>query len=570
MNTRIQRMSAAFFALCMLCAGSAFADGRTDIGLFPNTNTFESYTGPITNFFNGWYASDEDQSAIIASNYTYTTCSKPVPSATHNRVLQLNTQGTTLTNKIDPTSVASQLAYVDSMVKFVASEDKPPVLAFNADPALDIKSAVYIDSNAFLMVYHGLDRGDGLLTNRAVAKIDSLPALNTNEWYRLTIVFDAQGHVAEVADCEMFQVKLNGVPVTNSAAYEDGWLDTFNNTGMLPSTSSAGTWFRSAQKSSNTDAKKITAVAFQGTGYIDDLLVTTQTPDYTYTAPFFTLTLNLGPNGSHNAPGNSIQVASGDTTNITFTADGWYLINALTNNGSAVDAAHDEQSYLLAIGPVSSDRSVDATFYLKQYQVTPDAVANSTRNPSAPWMVNRGASAEAVYTASAWYRVTGLNPGGVGAGNNIATAQVAVVTSATNLSATVTKLADQTYGSTTVPTDWFLGWASGTESLYDNSPLTVEQEYLLNVNPFISETAEFAIKGITVVDPDVNVEVGLQVNSADHTNIIGHLTLLGTPGLPATTWTTNGTPLNGDVFTNGTYTFTFPTNFNTIFKAEIK
>jgi hypothetical protein len=367
----------------------------------------------------------------------------------------------------------------------------------------------------------------------------------------------------------MFQVLIDGVPVTNSAAYSPTWSNQFHTTGTLPSLpSSDGTWFRSGDGSENP--KKITAVAFQGKGYIDDLVVGTAAPDYTYVQSFFTLTLNLGPNGYHSAPGNSIQVASGDTTNITFTADGYYLIDALTNNGSAVGAAHDEQSYLLPIGPVTSDRSVDATFYLKQYLVTPDAVVNSTRSPLSPWLVNRGASAQAVYTASPWYRVTGLTPGGVGAGNNIATAQVAIVTSDTNLSATVTKLADQTYGSTVVPTDWFLGWAPSNESLFDNSPLTVEQEYLLDINPFISETVDFAIKGITVVDPDAVVEVGLQVNSANHTNIIGYLTLLGTPGLPATTWTTNGTPLNGAVFTNGTYTFTFPTNFNTIFKAEIK
>lgn len=570
MNTRIKRVSAAFFALCMLCAGSAFAD-RTDIGSFPNTNTFESYTGPITNFFNGWYASADDQSEIVASNYTYTACSKPVPSATHNRVLQLKTQGTTLTNKITQTSVASQLAYVDTMVKFEVSLDKPPVLTlFSGTGSPDIKAAVYLDTNKNLVVYHGVDTGGGVVNATAVSPILT-QTLSTDQWYRVTLVYDARGS-GEDGTCEMFQVKIDGVPVTNSAAYDDGWLQYFteHNGGALPATSETGTWFRSAQVADVDLCKSVTAIAFQGKGYLDDLLVTTQTPSYTYDASFFTLTLNLGPHGSHSAPGNSIQVASGDTTNITFTADGWYLIDALTNNGSAVGAAHDAQSYLLAIGPVSSDRSVDATFYLKQYLVTPDAVANSTRNPSSPWMVDRGASAEAVYTASPWYRVTGLTPGGVGAGNSIATAQVVHVTSATNLSATVTKLADQTYGSTTVPTDWFLGWASGTESLYDNSPLTVEQEYLLNVNPFISETAVFAIKGITVVDPDVNVEVGLQINSADHTNIIGHLTLLGTPGLPATTWTTNGTPLNGDVFTNGTYTFTFPTNFNTIFKAEIK
>jgi len=69
---------------------------------------------------------------------------------------------------------------------------------------------------------------------------------------------------------------VNGAVVTNPAAYAEGWKSQFAPTGLLPATSPSGTWFRSA--TADGMAKKLTALRFVGSAYLDDLVVTAADP----------------------------------------------------------------------------------------------------------------------------------------------------------------------------------------------------------------------------------------------------------------------------------------------------
>ena len=117
--------------------------------------------------------------------------------------------------------------------------------------------------NSNLAVYHGVAASDGtLLSNTVEATTLSLDLTN---WYRVTMTIDATT-TNQAYSLAMFQVALNGVRVTNPAAYNDGWKSQFESTGVLPPPDVTGTWFRLA--TTNGVAKRLKAICFTGAGYL--------------------------------------------------------------------------------------------------------------------------------------------------------------------------------------------------------------------------------------------------------------------------------------------------------------
>ena len=370
----IRRMSTALFALGMLGAGSAFAAGRTDTNTVPYRESFENLVawGGYTNvaITNGWYSDlTTDQSVITNLLYTNAftaACGLPLPGVTHTNVLQLNTGSATLTNSFGGGfAMVNNITYMDTMVYFVTSDQAPSTCTTNDS---GIKAAVYVDTaTTNLVVYHGVLQAWpssvwAYNTNEILAC-----GINTGAWCRLTIAFDATCVTGTLSNVEMFQVKTNGVAVKSPNAYNDNWKTLWQKgSDTVPQFSTTGTWFRSAMAPSAT-SKTLTAIAFQGAGYIDDLVVSPDTPAGFSTSYLLTVVNNR--NGSSYFGGTNaltqVTVANGTGTNIVYTANAWFAIAALYTNGVNVTAAQNVSIYTQQLAGINANVSNNVTFAQK-------------------------------------------------------------------------------------------------------------------------------------------------------------------------------------------------------------
>ena len=528
MTSTRQYMLQAALALIMLSGSATFAQTRTDSSYsnMPNYHaSFEhlapwggSYTN--INISNGWYSSSpEDQSVITnLGTYAFSSCTLPLPTSTHTNVLHLATQGTILTNDftlghdgLSGYDMSSQIIYMDTMIQFVASESAPAALITRdaTDALLGIKASVYADVSTNLIIYCGTCDTYGYTISNVL--VNTGIRLNATNWYRLTIAFDASftSH-NDIPNIEVFQILINGVAVTNSTGYAfDNTWQTYATSGYLPTPDavsqggatppSSGTWFLSANCKQGS-SRKLTAIAFQGTGYIDDLVVTNGAPTYTLAQSSFLITVNFSGNGSASTNGLAALLGSPSTfssagiTSIVYTAQDWYRINTLqVSNSLSVAAAQGVKVYTQMLGTVTGDITNTVAFY----------------QPAA----------------------TNINP-----------------------------------GYTNVSTAWLAAWGQPeSTSLHNNGAFNLQQEYLLNVNPFIAEVYGFNVTAFAVTNATVAVSVSLTTNAVPYASTLhGTLALYGQTNLTSAFTQVGTTNLSGS-------TATFHVNStNTFYRAAIQ
>jgi hypothetical protein len=298
-----------------------------------------------------WSGGVDDISAIVAGTPVEPNGGYPLPLATHDKVLQLDTEGGTLTNALTTAaSFENEAVYVDSLIKFVPSED----LAVIDDDG--VKMAVYAyaveegdNVSTNLAIYHGgVTSGGFSYTTNAVTDL----AIDASAWYRLTIVLANDGN-KETA--QGFKVYINGVLLTNDSAYAgEAWTD-ISDTDLEAGPDNDGTWFISAC----SDPDLLTDVAslqFRGTGFVDDLVIGAGDPMDQGGPPVgsYEVTQTVGANGSSSDPTSPIMVTVGQSTNLTYTANEFYRIASLTVNDTAVTDAAGQQSYELAVNAASA------------------------------------------------------------------------------------------------------------------------------------------------------------------------------------------------------------------------
>ncbi|MDD5705454.1 MAG: hypothetical protein PHR35_05980, partial [Kiritimatiellae bacterium] len=309
---------------------------------------------------NGWYSGPNDASYVTNMTYTYspvTGVSYPLTNSAHSRVLRLNTEGDTLTNDVANGTFTGGTIWLDTMVQFVPSEDLPTTLTNDNT----IKAAVLAyasETSTNLVVYHGTYAAGVGASNRTFTTTSKV--IDPGAWYRLTV---AMAGVTSDNTWEAFQVRVDGVLLTNSAAYGDDWNDVFTTTGP----SANGTWFLTAGRGigGNSGAPtEIQSLGFQGTGYLDDLVVTNADPFYV--APplgeNFLITQVIGAHGGADPDETSITIAAGGTTTIVYTAAQWYRIAALDVNGTPVAEAAGTNEYAWTIANADKNYSNNVSF----------------------------------------------------------------------------------------------------------------------------------------------------------------------------------------------------------------
>jgi hypothetical protein len=213
-------------SLLGISAAAAFAQSTASL---PYEEDFSTWTADAAVYGQApaaWTVNAEDGSTITALE------------GDAGNVLALNTDGQTLqvnfddNGTVDNDMEANDL-YVDAMVKFVISEDDPAAI-----PA-DVKTAVWLNANSNLVVYHGM-----VVDQTTVATTTTFNVvLDPEQFYQLRIktAWD------DIAYAPYFKYYIDGVALADSENTE---------------------WFLSAYGN-----QFLQGLAFQGTGMVDDIAV---------------------------------------------------------------------------------------------------------------------------------------------------------------------------------------------------------------------------------------------------------------------------------------------------------
>jgi hypothetical protein len=218
------------------------------------TETFESYPdGFDVRGTNGWLAASSTNavvttnSSLVSSLASYSEgCGYPVPSAGHDKVLEMNGA---VGNYFD--TPTNQIVWVDYMTQPVFGELP------SDESALDgLQTAVGFTFEGHPAVWH-CDLAGG--SNRwAVVDDVTVPE---NEWVRVTFKLDYQTVDTVNKKC-YFQVRVDGNLITNTFAWTSN--DGAGTTG--------GSWFPMS-----SDPDRFSQVSFRAEA-LDDFLVTTNNP----------------------------------------------------------------------------------------------------------------------------------------------------------------------------------------------------------------------------------------------------------------------------------------------------
>jgi hypothetical protein len=213
-----------------------------------------------------WSSTGGDLSVITnMGDYGYTATSLPLTSDTHTNVVQLATEGGMLSFTNGASVGFGDLGsyplegplYVDAMVRFVLSDSDPTESSITNDT----KIAIFANSSSNLVIRHGFFVYSGedrtfVLTNSVIDTTALLGApIDPAFWYRLTVELSSSGDPDYFAQA---QVKVNSNLVTHANAPGDLFLSAIT---------------------SDTDTS-LKAVSFQGTGFIDDVVVTRDVPTF--------------------------------------------------------------------------------------------------------------------------------------------------------------------------------------------------------------------------------------------------------------------------------------------------
>lgn len=311
--------------------GSAVADNLAY--QLPYAEDFEAplSAGTPIGEVGAWQADPLDASMVAAGSYVFDETRRPIVPSADAQVLQLETGFGGATNFFDVPD-ADQVVYLDSMLKLLP-RDSIPASATN-DPSVQL--FFFLNASSNLVVYHG--GVDGASPGTAALPVNPLA---TNLWNRYTVTLDYVNGDAGAVDRKYFKIQLNGADLASTQAYSAP-----GQTGAYD----GGAWFFTADQ---TGPDSFGSVAFEGTGGLDDLVVTTHVPLYTTSQVYYAVS-DLTGQGSV-SPADWIPVVEGASTQIVYQADSWHEIAAFLQNGVAVPAAVGSQVYTSVLENVQAD-----------------------------------------------------------------------------------------------------------------------------------------------------------------------------------------------------------------------
>ena len=303
--------------------------------------SFESFTNLASVVgTNGWYSMVPESAIVTNDTYDF-PLQRPLENATHTNYLVVSDS---VTNLLDNSPYEDTNIWVDVMVCPVNSDTVPEIDE-------DIQVGMYF-SNGYMRIFHRYYVNAGGNTEARWTTLDHDP-IATGEWARVTMKFDYRTADYGGSDADKyFQVSINGGEAISNH-YGAPVLFDGAPTGPPPWTN--GTWFMVANGGGGAGADGINSVEIQGSGKIDDLVVTN---DEVFAEVRWEIDTDIVGNGDIYPGGNdSVMVPDGDSVTFTITPDAGSAISDVE-----VDGVSSGEVSSITLHNVTNDHSLIATF----------------------------------------------------------------------------------------------------------------------------------------------------------------------------------------------------------------
>jgi hypothetical protein len=261
-----------------------------------------------TNF--QWFAASGDASAIAITNAAYADIQGdgPITGEVSELILDLETEGNTLSRTVGVSLATS--VYVDTLIQFTPSEDDPDLSG-----STDIKIALFVNAQSNLVVRHMyVDAVPPVVTHVTNTVIELAEDINPDKWYRLSMELKQFNGVYGT------KIYIDGTAITHPFALAEG----------ESSPTLGGSYFFNI-----VQANSMELISFQGTGALDELVVSDEAP-YFSTPAAIMLTLVFNDN-LMDVTQDAVTLASNDQvavgSTISIDAIDWYEIASVTGDG---------------------------------------------------------------------------------------------------------------------------------------------------------------------------------------------------------------------------------------------
>ncbi|MDD2597727.1 MAG: hypothetical protein PHO37_00675 [Kiritimatiellae bacterium] len=305
-----------FGAVCVgVCALSAsavdYVSDSFEAGTVPGTilgsvdlpiGEYKQVTVGPQEVITNWFAASGDASKLVLTNAAYAAINGegPISNETSTLMLQLETEGNTLSRAVtDVLDAFTTPVYIDTLIQFTPSEDEPVI------DGTDVKVALYVNAASNLVVVSKkfIDLVE-YFTEPATSTITLSNPIDPEKWYRLTM---------KVSGYEGFGF---------TEIWVDGQLITHANATDAIASAYNGSFFLNI----DDGLSDINLISFQGTGSLDELVVSDQMPVFPDAPSIIVLTLV--------AEGGNVLFSPAGTANsgdlVTMTADDWFRIVSVT------------------------------------------------------------------------------------------------------------------------------------------------------------------------------------------------------------------------------------------------
>lgn len=263
----------------------------------------------------------------------------PLSSETHTNIVRFETDGL-ISNSFAASSL--QTLWVDTMVQPVLSEEAPVSSAIT-----NSQLSVYFGTNGYVSVFHGVDTNapaTGLIDTNFWSTFSNsgFRITSSGQWVRLTV----QMYYNTDFSYAMFKAQVDGTVLSN----EFGYSGTDLQTATQP-----GPWFLCANDTSLEGGLQLNEIALSGSGYLDDLLVTTNAPTFAQS-----ITVIASAGGSV-TPSGTLYFVSGASTNFVIQADPYWAIS-LVDTGAPVAGVQGLVYYDLPWSNIIGDSTLTVNF----------------------------------------------------------------------------------------------------------------------------------------------------------------------------------------------------------------
>ncbi|MEI7900769.1 MAG: family 20 glycosylhydrolase [bacterium] len=318
--------NAGVYSVTLVASGPAGVSSNTwdnlivVYGLFANTLPYQITFEPpemhvgdslfVPWHLNGWYGDPTGSAYVTNQQYAWLNTSYPVPSATHSNVLAY--QNALFSNLFTHVS-APPYTVVDLMNQTERLDAMP-----DTNTLAGVHGGVFTDAAGHLNAWCS---GDQNHTNRMWLAYTNAPVSPTN-WARLTVAFDYTRDKEK--GLTYYSVALNGaaLPVPGGMGYTC--------VGSRFERRPDGIWLVSA----NPAAKQLNSVTFNGSGRVDDMVVTTNAFAFLPPPSFYTLIGNAGLLGA--VWPTVTNVPAGGDARFTITASAFCRILDVTTNDASI------------------------------------------------------------------------------------------------------------------------------------------------------------------------------------------------------------------------------------------